>query len=202
MADFGTLKTALRGLINRRDFTDQLAGDFINRAIDELQRVIRLSPMETLTVIDTWDGVQNLIAIPDNYLELVDLFTETHSLRNVSKDTYFNQCLTGPPRVYTKIGPNWAIKPTPPAGEPIYVQYYAETPWLTVDTDVNIWTKAAFNAALYGAAALAADYFQMEDQYVQRFQGKADQLAETLIAQDSSDRWSGQLTVERVHGHY
>lgn len=196
--NFGKLKAALKGLINRKDLTDALAGDFINRAIDECQRVLRLAPNELLLVADEWDGAANSILIPDDYLELVDIFTDQHVLRNVEKAEFFRQPLAGDPCVYTKVGPNWLIRPTPPIGAKVYVQYYGENEWLQADNDANIWTKACFNAALYGAAALAADYFQMEDQYVLRFQGKSDALIQTIREQDYDDRWSGTHTMGRV----
>ena len=75
------------------------------------------------------------------------------------------------------------------------MQFFAATDPLAADTDQNLWTRSGFNAALYGAAALAADYFQMEDQYVQRFQGKSNDLLAAMAAQDAEDRWSGILRI-------
>lgn len=196
--NYGKLKSALKGLINRKDLTDALAGDFVNRAIDECQRIVRLAPNEALLVADDWTNGNNSILIPDNYLELVDIFTDEGVLENVEKQRFFRTRNEGPPCVYTKVGPNWLIKPAPALGTKIYVQYFGENAWLAADTDSNIWTKAAFNAVLYGAASLAADYFQMEDQYVQRFQGKSDALITTIQQQDYDDRWSGTHSVARI----
>nr|WP_157846219.1 hypothetical protein [Sphingomonas melonis] len=53
---------------------------------------------------------------------------------------------------------------------------------------------------LYGACALAADYYQMEDAYVQRFQGKSSSLVEAILAQDLSEKWAGPLAISRPHG--
>ncbi len=196
--NYGKIKAALKGLINRKDLTDALAGDFVNRAIDECQRVVRLPPNEALLVADDWSGADNAILIPDNYLELVDIFTDCGVLENVEKQQFFRTRNEGHPCAYLKAGPNWLIKPAPSPGMKVYVQYYSETPALYADTDSNVWTKAAFNAVLYSAASLAADYFQMEDQYVQRFQGKANDLITAIQQQNYDDRWSGLRSISRI----
>ncbi len=196
--NFGKLKAALKGLINRKDLTDALAGDFINRAIDEIERTLRITAQEELLVADQWDGTSGTILVPNDYLELSDIFTDSCVLRAVEKPEFFRHRSDGDPAVYIKAGPNWIVKPFPKPGTNVYVQYHAESAQLLADNDENLWTKAAFNAALYGAAALAADYFQMEDQYVARFQGKSDTLVQAIAAQDYDDRWSGTHTMGRV----
>lgn len=195
--NFGKLKAALKGLINRRDLTDALAGDFINRSIDEAQRVVRIAPNEALLIADDWSDGNNAILIPGNYLELVDIFTDDGVLESVDKSRFLRTRSSGSPEVYTKVGPNWLIKPTPSEGQRVYVQYHGADAWLLGDDESNMWTRGAFNAALYGAAALAADYFQMEDQYVQRFQGKANALITSIQQQDYDDRWSGTYSMGR-----
>lgn len=61
---FGRLKTRLRALINRKDLTDQLAGDFVLDAISSMERSLRIGPMETLLVKTEWDGVRNAVSLP------------------------------------------------------------------------------------------------------------------------------------------
>ena len=197
---FGKLKTALRGIINRKDCTDALAGDFVNRAIREIERVCRVGPMEQLVEASTWDGTKNNIAVPSTYIELIDIFTNEGTLRQVSKDELFRTCPEGRPAVFTKVGRTWLVKPAPAVGTTVFVHFYGETEPLQVDTDENVWTRSAFNAALYGAAALAADYFQMEDQYVQRFQGKSDALVEAILSQSLAEQWAGPIAISRPHG--
>lgn len=199
MANFGSLKTALRGLINRKDLTDALAGDFVNRAIDEIQRTTRLPSQEAMTSATDWSNGNNLILVPDNYMELISIFTDEGELTASEKTEWFRTRNVGPPRIFLKMGANWAIKPTPVDGTPVYVQFYMETPWLVQDADVNTWTRSAFNAVLYGAAALAADYFQMEDVYVQRFAGKNQALVQAIQQQDYDDRWSGNTAIGPVY---
>lgn len=195
---FGKLKRALKGIINRRDLTDELAGDFINRAIDETERVCRLGAMEKLLEATSWDGTRNTIAIPSGFLQIIDLFTDEGTLSQVSKDQFFDHPNTGAPAVYIKAGASFLVKPYPQPGAVVRLHYYGETIPLISDDEENVWTRSGFNAVLYGAAALAADFFQMEDVYVQRFQGKADGAIEAITAQDLAEKWSGQMSVGLV----
>ncbi|MBB3910168.1 phage adaptor protein [Sphingomonas desiccabilis] len=193
---FGKLKTALKGIINRKDLTDELAGDFINRAVTEMERILRVGSMEALLQA-TFDGTSNTITIPSAYMELIDMFTAEGTLEQVDKDRFFRECPEGRPRVFIKTGASWLLKPTPAAGVTVYVHHYAETPPLQVDTDESVWTRSGFNAALYAAAALAADYFQMEDQYVQRFQSKSDGYVVAIQNQDLGEKMSGPTRIGR-----
>ncbi|WP_375272846.1 hypothetical protein [Sphingomonas sp.] len=199
---FGKLKRALKGIINRKDLTDELAGDFINRAIDEVERVARLGAMEQLVEAKDWDGTRNSLAIPTGYLETIDLFTDAGVLRMVTKDQFFAHPDQGAPAVYIKAGASFLVKPYPAKGETVRLHYYGESLPLLADDDQNLWTRAGFNPVLYAAAALAADFFQMEDVYVQRFQGKATSLLEAMLAQALSEAWSTNMAMGRVHGNY
>lgn len=197
---FGKLKRALQGLINRKDLTDELAGDFVTRAIREVERPLRIGPMEVLLEATEWDGKKSAVNIPFNYLELIDVFTTEGTFESADRDAFL-KCGTAPAQpVFMRAGPAWLLKPTPKPGDTVYVHYFAETPGLQADTDENVWTKSGFNAVLYAAAALAADYFQMEDEYVQRFEGKAASFTDAIGGQDLQERWAPQMTVGPVRG--
>lgn len=199
MSTFGIIKAGLRGIINRKDLTDALAGDFINRAIIEVERVCRIGALEQLLQTAKWDGTENSLAIPQGYLETIDLFTDEGTLLLVSKDQYFSQPATGKPSVYIKAGASFLLRPAPAAGTPVYLHYYGGTLPLQADTDENLWTRSGFNAVLYGAASLAADYFQMEDPYVQRFQDKANGFVQGILTQDATEKWSVAANVGRTN---
>ena len=130
---FGKLKRALKGIINRKDLTDELAGDFINRAIDEVERVARLGAMEQLVEAEDWDGTRNSLAIPTGYLETIDLFTDAGVLRMVTKDQFFAHPDQGAPAVYIKAGASFLVKPYPAKGETVRLHYYGESLPLLAD---------------------------------------------------------------------
>lgn len=196
---FGKLKRGLKGLINRKDLTDELAGDFINRAVEAIERVARVEAMKVLLSAE-FDGTGNTILIPAGYLSLVDIFTDEGVLDRKEKTQFFAVCPTGSPSAFIRAGQTWMIRPTPPAGSKVYVEYFAETSQLNNDGDTNLWTSAAFDAILYNAASLAADYFQLEDPYVQRFQGRADALVQAIVEQNYDDVWSGSQQVSAPEG--
>lgn len=192
---FGKLKRGLQSLINRKDLSAELAGDFINRAIDEIERPLRIGPMEQLLEATTWDGTNNAVLIPPTYLQLIDIFTDDGTLRLVDKDAFFATENQGRPAVFMKAGRSWLLKPYPAPGTTVYVHYYGETLPLLTDADENVWTRAAFNAVLYTAAAMAADHFQMEDQYAQRFDTKARGFVAAIAEQDWDEKWSVPLNI-------
>ena len=198
--NFGKLKTALRGLINRTDLSDQLAGDFVVRAISDLERGLRLGPMERVLETLPFNGTTNFISIPSDYLETIDVFTDEGELVQVDKSQFLREPTTGAPRVFSKLADRWVIRPTPASGQVLYVHHYAQSTAFAVDTDANVWATACFNATLYTAADLAADYFQLEDAVVSRFRAKASDYVEAIRAQALDEAMSGPITMSRPYG--
>jgi hypothetical protein len=194
---FGKLKRRLQALINRKDVTDELAGDFVTEAIADIERPLRIGPMEALMPLSAWDGVSNAITIPNSFLEVINIFTSDGELTQVDLSAFLNiaKQSTGTPTSFCAVGGKWLLAPTPAADTTVYVHFYAQSLPLETDEDVNIWTKAGFNAVVYQAAALAADFFQMEDQYATRFQARADRYVTAIAEQDLNEKWAGRLAV-------
>lgn len=189
---FGALKLRLAALINRKDVTDALAGSFVTEAIADLERKLRIGPMERLLSETTWDGETNALPVPHGFLEAINFFTDDVELTQVDLAAFM---APGSTNSFVKIADQWLIKPTPAAGSSVFLHCYMETPTMTADEDTNIWATSAFNAVVYQAAALAADFFQMEDVYAQRFQSRADGYIAAIAEQDHDEKWSGRLAV-------
>jgi hypothetical protein len=195
---FGRLKTRVRALINRKDFTDQLAGEFILDAISDLERDLRIGPMERIFEQSaTWDGVKNALAIPAKYLELINLFTDSGELEQVDLDKWMSiKDVGGVPTHFVKIADRFLLRPTPAVGTKVYLHYYGETVRPQDDADEVIWTQSAFLAALYTTAALAADFYQMEgDQHADRYRALAQGYVEKIAGQDLNEKWAGRLSI-------
>lgn len=196
---FGRLKTRLRALINRKDLTDVLAGDLILDAISELERLLRIGPMETVFLQNTiWDGTKNAFAVPASYIELINLFTEEGELTQVDLHAFLKMAddNSGIPTHFVKVADRFLLKPTPAPATKVFLHYYGETDRPVDDTDECVWTLSAFQATLYGAAALAADFFQMEgDQHADRYRSIAAGYVEAIQAQDTDEKWSGRLAI-------
>ena len=194
---FGKLKRALTAIINRKDLSDELAGDLINRGIADIERELRIGPMERVVETPEFDGGANSILIPTGYLELIDLFSDDRQLIQKDKAALFNRQYVDGPEVFSKVADRWLIAPAPPAGSKLYLHYFSESPELVSDEDENVWTKAGFNAALYAAAVLATDIFQMEDEVTARWTSKVAGYVRAISDQDNREVWSGPLNIER-----
>lgn len=193
---FGKLKSRLKALINRKDVTDDLAGDFVTEAVSDLERKLRIGPMESLANRDGWDGTDNALMIPAGYLEMINFFTDAGELTQVDLEEFLRYTArTGPPRIFVKMADRFLVKPTPTPGTNLFLHYYRNSDPLTLDTDVNVWTGPGFNAVVYQAASLAADFYQMEDAHAGRFLARAEQYRNDIAEQDLDEKWSGRIAI-------
>lgn len=193
---FGRLKTRLRALINRKDFTDELAGDFVLDAIAILERELRIGAMEKVVDSSVWDGNSNVFFKPPDFIETIAFFTDDGEMTQLDLHQFIEaDPPAGLPLYYTAVGDRWLLKPTPTNGDIIYLHYYHETPRPSADSDETVWTESAVQATLYKAAELAADFYQMEPDRVVGYATRAAQYAEQIAAQALDEHWSGRLVV-------
>lgn len=199
---FGRIKTRLKALINRKDFTDDLAGDFVLDAISYHERTLRIGPMETVFEKSDWDGTRNAYPIPANYIQMVRLFDEAGAYDEVDFDTFLQTRTDqiSARGVYTKVADRWLLKPIPAPGHTIFLHFYAETIRPSLDTDSSVWTEAGFLATLYKAAELAADFYQMEPDTVGSYRSKAEEHAAAIEAQALDEAWSGRISIPPPSG--
>jgi hypothetical protein len=194
--NFGQLKRRLQSLINRKDLSDALAGDFITDAVSDMERVLRVGCMEVVLIQKDWDGLKNAVVIPPNFLEGINLFTDTTELTQCDLSTFLGmKDQGGIPTHYVKVADRWLLKPTPRANLDVYLHFYAQSQPLATDTDESVWTQSALNAVVYQAATLAADHFQMEDVYARRFKDRASDYVQAIQEQDLDEKWSGRIAV-------
>jgi hypothetical protein len=199
--NFGDQKARLRALINRKDLTDQLAGTFITDALTDIERELRVGPMEQLITVADWDGSVNAIPVPGNYLETINIFTDDCELDQADISSFLKLRASGKgPTHFVRVADRWLLKPAPPEGTQVHLHYYAQSERLANDQDSNLWTRAAPNAVIYTAATLAADFFQMEDQHAQRYQARAAQYVSALQDQDFNEKWGGRVTIPAPTG--
>ena len=193
---FGKLKRRLQALINRKDVTDQIAGDFITDAVADLERQVRIGPMETILEQSAWPEGRNAMVIPNNFIESINLFTDSSELVQVDLGEFLAMPdVGGTPTVFAKIAGRFLLRPTPQDGLKVYLHYYRQLTGLASDEDKNVWTDACFNAVLYTAAGLAADFYQMEDSVAARFAGRASGYVQAIASQDLDEKWSGRLAI-------
>jgi len=178
---YGDLKRDLKGLINRKDFSDEQAGGYINRTIDRLNRNLRLSFMERLSVYSIADETGDIL-VPSDYLEMIEVFTDSQPISQLSIARFLTLSdELGVPAGFIKTAHQISFRPRPLGGTTIRMHYYGAEPHLVSDEDENTWSVTAHDALLYGAAQDAADYF--EDQRVDRYSARFAAAVEELKVQ-------------------
>ncbi|WP_066764058.1 phage adaptor protein [Sphingobium sp. CCH11-B1] len=199
--NFGDCKARLRALINRRDLTDQLAGSFITDAVADMEREVRIGPMELVLSQSEWDGEKNAMFVPRNFLETINIFTDQQELDQADISNFLKvPDIGGVPTHFVKVSNRWLLRPTPAPGTRVYLHYYSQSEALLNDDDENTWTRAAPNAVVYTAAGLAADFFQMEDNHAQRYAARARGYIEALEDQNINEKWGGRITIPMPAG--
>lgn len=189
--NFGDLKAELKALINRKDFDLDRAGRYIKSGVSRLERTLRLPFMERLV---SYTGAGDELVLPSDFLELVDIYTTEGRIEQTDMNNFV--CVRnegGVPRKFVKMAGVYVLRPAPSSTTEIWLHYYAALPELRTDEDVNQWTRAADRAVLYGAAELAADFF--EDERLGRFSSKYEIEQAELERQAERDVWSGPITM-------
>ncbi|MBR1173900.1 hypothetical protein JQ617_08040 [Bradyrhizobium sp. KB893862 SZCCT0404] len=165
--NYGELKADFLGLLKRRDITDTQADSFIQKAVNRVQRVLRIPPMEKAVAI-TYDGVQftdGQIPIPSDYLRLISMTATDPSgreqevvpvaLNEVLQERFRTAC----PTKFVRRGGYWQFAPSPAVGTVFRIDYYDEFPTLSAAGDTSYLTTGAADLVTYGALKYAADYF-------------------------------------------
>jgi hypothetical protein len=207
--DYATIKAQLRGLINRSDMTDELAGTFIQMAQDRLERWPQVDPLKyaprpsfmekyvTLTLTPSVDE-PGAFALPNDFLQLISIFTGSRELEKVDISRFIALPETeGSPTAFIQTGHAIRMRPIPPTTTSISFLYYGTAKALSLATDENEWTIAASDALIYGAAVFAADHF--EDERLDRFEGRFSQALLELQDQTINETLSGPM---RIAGAY
>lgn len=201
--NYGELKTYVRALINRTDLTDALATQFIQQAQDRLERWPQIDPLKNAPrpsflqklVSFTLDGTGGSFRVPQDFLELVDIYTEDGGqMYRVDTSEWLRYSdVLGTPQVFIQTGHIIRMRPYPSADTTVYMIYYGTAPELVVDSSENYWTIAAVDAFAYAAASLAADYF--EDERLMRFEQKFRDALGELQDQSLSEDFSGPMAI-------
>lgn len=194
---YAQMKALLRGLINRSDMTDALAADFLKQSQIRLERILRLSFMQKFVDFNPprADGV---FRVPIDYLELMDLFHDDWQLERVDTSTWLkHSATTGTPRVFIQTGHDIRMRPPPATTDTMYLKYFGCEAELTEESQTNQWTLCAADALLYGAAELAADYF--EDERLPRFAQRFSQAVQELADQQQQEDFSGPMSVQPAY---
>jgi len=137
------------------------------------------------------------IVVPSDMLELMDIYFDKTTLTRVPLEEMLQMKdigETGTPMYFTRERSTLLLYPEPATGT-VVVNYYAEFPAMTSDSDENTLAKVASDAIIYAALTYAADYFL--DERADLFTGKFGQFIAELQGQSDDADASGSLQVMR-----
>lgn len=204
--DFAGVKTYLKNIVNRTDFTDTLAAQFIQQAQDRLERWPQVDPLKYAPrpsfmqkfvsfTLDSTSDEPGAFTVPNDFLQLVSLYTGEREVERVDMGRFIKYPSTGEgiPTVFIQTGHTIRMRPVPSDDTDVYMLYFGTAKELVVETDDNEWTVAAVDALVYGAATYAADHF--EDDRLDRFEMRFKEALLELQDQTINEELSGPMSI-------
>lgn len=193
--NYGEVKDYFSKVLNRRDTTTSLVNTFMKNAIQRIQRVVRLPPMEKRTIITSSDGS---LAIPGDLIQLIALVNDNKVYGRISLEDLFRHRESGSSFTgFTQRGGEYLVTPLSDAATSYEIDYYADASGLVADTDSNWLTEVAPDAIVYGALSYACEYFL--DNRREVFEARFSQAAAELIEQRHNDELTGSASIQPAY---
>ena len=207
LSNYSELQTAVANWLDRDDLTARIP-EFISLCEARFNRSLRIRAMETLdTSVSTVAGTKT-IALPTGYVQMRDIHLTGNPIVQLQYVTpeIMNRIHagsdSGKPTVYTVIGDNISLGPTPDAVYSTSMLYYKTFDALSDSSPTNWVITNAPDVYLYGTL-LEAEPFLMNDARVQLWATALTESINTLQEQDNKDRHSGSaLRVMNTGGYY
>lgn len=188
------VKTQFQAVLNRRDITATLTENFIQQAIQRAQRLLRVPAMEKSVVI-TYLKADESLDIPGDLLQFINVFwtnngdgvTVPLQIIKLERTDIGNirtlRVGVNTPSAYARQIDQIVVGPQPISDGALRIDYYANFPNLSADTDSNWLTNIAPDIIIYGALSFAADYFldNRKDSFEQRFQEGLAELTNQAV---------------------
>jgi hypothetical protein len=192
---YAELQTAVINWADRSDLASRVP-EFIALAEDTLNKRLRIRAMEnraTATINSEYSS------LPTGFVEMRNFQLNTspkQTLRLVAPeyiDTFWAGSTTGKPVVYTFIGGEIQVAPSPDGSYTAEMDYYKK--W-DIATDTTNWLLTnAPSAYLYGSL-LQAEPFLRNDKRIQVWREMFERSLADIEQADKRERWSGNsLTI-------
>lgn len=198
ITNYAELQASVASWLNRGDLTANIT-DFITLAENQLNTDLKTRSMEAKTTLSTVAGV-NTVALPTDMLEMrrlqvVGNYNQPLSYRSPDEISIdFASNTSAQPAVFTVIGGNIELAPTPDAVYSLELTYQQRIPALSVTNTTN-WLLTAWPSAYLYAALIAATPFIMNDA---RLQTWAQLYAQAIDGINGIDWYSGSTMKVRV----
>jgi hypothetical protein len=195
LSTYSELQTGVANWLDRDDLTSRIP-EFIALCEDTLNKRLRIRAMEqrvTTTVSAEY------VSLPTGFLEMRNFQLNTspkQTLRYVTPeyiDTFWAGSVTGQPVVYTFVGGEIQLAPSPGGSYTAEMDFYEK--W-DLATDLTNWLLTnAPSAYLYGSL-LQAEPFLRDDKRISVWEQRFERSLMDIELADKRERWSGNsLTV-------
>ena len=190
ISTYAELQTALENWVDRSDLSSRIP-EFIALCEDTLNKRLRIRAMETRA---TATVSEEYVSLPSDFLEMRNFQLNTSPkqvLRFVTPeyiDTFWAGSTTGKPKVYTFVGGEIQVAPSPDSSYTAEMDYYAK---LDIATDSTNWVLTNSPSVYLYGSLLAAEPFLKNDKRIQVWQERFDRAIADLEMADSRERHSG-----------
>ena len=197
LANYTDLQNAAIAWLDRSDLSSRVV-DFIALAEDTINKRLRIRAMEnrvTATVSSEYSS------LPTGFLEMRNFQLNTspkQTLRFVTPeyiDTFWAGSTTGKPKVYTFVGGEIQVAPSPDGSYTAEMDYYKK--W-DIATDTTNWLLTnAPSVYLYGTL-LQAEPFLKNDKRIPVWESRFERALMDVEIADKRERWSGNSLAIRA----
>lgn len=194
---YAQLQTFLENSLDRSDLDDRLP-EFIALNEETLNRRLRIRAMETRA---TTTVSEEYVSLPSDFLEMRNFQLNTNpkqTLRFVTPehiDTFWAGSITGQPKIFTFVGGEIQVAPTPDGSYTAEMDYYAK--W-DIATDATNWLLTnAPSVYVYGSLLHSAPYLK-DDKRIGVWKAMFEQAMKDVEDADKRERWSGNSLAIRA----
>lgn len=190
--NYGSIRTHFKALLNRSDITDALADTFIDQGITRIQRSLRIPSMEAKHTYNISTSITSVI-LPSDFLEAIDLYYDNNVLIRLpmtEMQELKKTNMVGSPSYFAREGATFLLSPYPSSGS-LTLNYYAQYPEMTADSDENGLATIAPDLISYAALTYAADFYL--DERSATFEGKYQAFLNEIQTQADDQELTGSL---------
>jgi hypothetical protein len=201
---YSELQTAVANWLGRDDLTARIP-EFIDLAEARLSRELETREQEKRATVTTTANDQ-YIALPTGLREIrhVQLNTSPRqTLRYVSPDQIereYTGSVTGKPRVYTVVGKEMKIAPTPDTTEYTIELTYIDGLDALSDGNTNNWVLTRYPDAYLYSSLSAASIYLVDDQRAAGFEALAERAIEEIKLDEQRARIGGAPAMRSNYG--
>lgn len=166
------LKEAVKDILFRPNFPENMLESSINGAQERIERVLRIPLMEkTLRGVCAASG--DSLDVPADFIEAKNIFVNSIPLERVSPEQLSQAPMGGATSCFARKGDEFVFRPSLKAGDTYEVWYYAKQPTMSDTVPSNVWVTDCWEVMLFGTLTLAGELIaedrvtQWETRYMQ-----------------------------------